>query len=155
MEDPTVEKFRAIVISFLKSTDVEIEFPNLSFEERKIIHSIAEECGISHKSEGEKENEKRLILSKSTTKTRKVLVVPICCSQILAKINISVKKRFVRDCSLPIPVLQDPYFEYFLELYDNVFETKKKFLLLKESIAAFGTETLFMKEEDRVSGEFF
>lgn len=36
------------------------------------------------------------------------------------------RKKFIKDGPYPIPVTHSPYFEYFLELYENVYQTKSK-----------------------------
>jgi hypothetical protein len=36
------------------------------------------------------------------------------------------RKKFVKDGLYPIPVVQSPYFEYFLDLYEDVYQTKTK-----------------------------
>ncbi len=41
--------------------------------------------------------------------------------------NHSIVKRFLKDYKLPIQVFQDPYLEYFLELYDDFHQSKSKF----------------------------
>ena len=38
----------------------------------------------------------------------------------------SLKKRFASDLKLPINIFSEPYFEYFMELYDSDFNTKEK-----------------------------
>ena len=43
-------------------------------------------------------------------------------------------KIFIKDCSLPVQVLQEPYFSYFINLYDKDFQSKAKFQLLKDTI---------------------
>ena len=42
----------------------------------------------------------------------------------------SMRKRFVKDFSLPIQTLQDPYFEYMVNLTDQMYSTREKLDLL-------------------------
>lgn len=39
---------------------------------------------------------------------------------------INLRKRFVSDFNLPIQVLQDPFFDYYLDLYEEVHKTRTK-----------------------------
>lgn len=41
--------------------------------------------------------------------------------------DIELRKRFVSDFNLPIPVIDNGYFEYFLDLYEERFETRTKY----------------------------
>jgi hypothetical protein len=43
-----------------------------------------------------------------------------------------VLKRFVKDYKLPIQVIQQPYFEYFLDLYNADYNAKEKYKLLEQ-----------------------
>ncbi len=45
-----------------------------------------------------------------------------------------LKKRFVKDFSLPIPVVKSPYFDYYIEMYDGLFKTKEKYLMMLAEI---------------------
>ena len=55
-------------------------------------------------------------------------------------------KRFVKDESLPIQLLKEPYFSYFINLYDKDFNTVKKYSDLCDAIRAFGSEDRFLQE---------
>lgn len=50
----------------------------------------------------------------------------------------SLIKRFCKDFNLPINVHDPKYFDYFIELYDPLFNTKQKFTWLKEAIDKTG-----------------
>ena len=45
-----------------------------------------------------------------------------------------IKKRFVKDFKIPINVFDEPYFNYFIDLYDSHFQTKEKLELLYKSL---------------------
>lgn len=62
--------------------------------------------------------------------------------------NISegTRNSFVRDFDLPIPVVTDPYFEYYIDLFDKQYESKLKLKFLTDAIEAFGNEDKFHKE---------
>lgn len=57
-------------------------------------------------------------------------------------------RRFVKDFSLPIQLVQEPYFEYYLDLYDRLFNTKKLFRLFVETVEQCGGEEQFFKLSD-------
>lgn len=60
-------------------------------------------------------------------------------------------KRFVKDYSLPIQVVQEPYFSYFLDLYNDMrFRTKARFLLLKQIIERCGSEDAFLAQHHQI-----
>lgn len=58
----------------------------------------------------------------------------------IKKISHSLRKRFVKDFSLPIQVLQDPYFEYMLKLVGNVYDIKSYLKFLEEFYDGEGGE---------------
>ena len=53
------------------------------------------------------------------------------------EINSVIKNRFVKDNSFNIPTVQSPYFEYFLNLYENEYKTKSKFIQFKKILEYF------------------
>jgi hypothetical protein len=57
-----------------------------------------------------------------------------------------VLKRFVKDYKLPIQVIQQPYFEYFLDLYNADYNAKEKYKLLEQAISKFDSEDIFLAE---------
>lgn len=50
------------------------------------------------------------------------------------KIDLELKKRFVKDYNLPIQVLASPYFEYFLDLYQEDYGSKSEWDKLQKEI---------------------
>ena len=50
-----------------------------------------------------------------------------------------LKRRFIKDCSLPIALTDEPYFSYFIDLYDKAFSTKKKLEFFKKIVDRFET----------------
>lgn len=45
-----------------------------------------------------------------------------------------LRNRFLKESKLPIPVLDSPYFEYFLDLYEGTLNSRSKFEAYKESV---------------------
>ena len=54
-------------------------------------------------------------------------------------INDSTKRQFVKDYKLPIQVVQEPYFSYFLDLYENEYKSRTRYQLLVETINHYGS----------------
>ncbi len=50
------------------------------------------------------------------------------------KITNSEKKRFIKDYGLPIQLVQEPYFEYYINLLDPYFQTIEKYKKFKEVV---------------------
>ena len=67
------------------------------------------------------------------------------------KISHSLRKRFVKDTKLPIRLLQDPYFEYFLDLYENFYGSRTKYVSFCELVDRLGGEDPFFKESKRIT----
>jgi len=55
-----------------------------------------------------------------------------------------ILKTFTKDYSLPIQVLREPYFSYFIDLYDKDYQSKAKLQLLKDTIDLVGSEEKFL-----------
>jgi hypothetical protein len=53
--------------------------------------------------------------------------------------------RFLDDYKIPIQIVQNPYFEYFLDLYDSYLGTKVKYSLFQETVRLLGGEQEFYK----------
>lgn len=57
-----------------------------------------------------------------------------------------LRKRFVKDFSLPFPLIESPYFEYFVGLYDPLFQTRYKWSLLLETLELLGSPDAFFDQ---------
>lgn len=62
----------------------------------------------------------------------------------------STKKRFVKDFNLPIQVVQEPYFSYYMEELDEHFNTHEKLKYLTDIIEKLGSEDAFFIEANRI-----
>ena len=49
-----------------------------------------------------------------------------------------LRNRFIKESKLPIPVLDSPYFEYFLDLYEGTLRSKSKFDIYRETVLNVG-----------------
>ncbi len=63
----------------------------------------------------------------------------------------SIKQRFVKDFKLPINLIQDPYFDYFIELYNPDFDTYKKLELLQSFLNTCKDQEDFFQKGTTVS----
>lgn len=55
----------------------------------------------------------------------------------------NILEKFIYDYKLPIPIAEEPYFSYYLDLYDKDYDTKKKYKLFLEAVERFETENEF------------
>jgi len=62
----------------------------------------------------------------------------------------SVKKRFLKDWSIPFQVVQEPFWNYAIDEINLVYDTKSNVQLLEETIKKLGTEEEFFSEGHRI-----
>ena len=62
----------------------------------------------------------------------------------------SLKNRFLKDFGLPIQVVREPMFPYYVNLIDPHFDVKKKLTLLEEVVVKLGGEDRFFSESNRI-----
>lgn len=65
-------------------------------------------------------------------------------------INEDTKRQFVRDYKLPIQIVQDGYFEYYLELFEELYLSKTKYDLLVSTINRFESLEDYLNEIYRI-----
>lgn len=65
-------------------------------------------------------------------------------------IDHATRRQFVRDFKLPIQIVQDGYFEYYLDLYQEHYGAREKYNLLVNTIAEFGSLEAFVEESRRI-----
>jgi hypothetical protein len=103
--------------NFIESNKIVYSFPmSLTKKERNTIHEIATQFNIVSFSIGFYPN--RFITIKNEKRSKQISETDI--------------KNFIKDFNLPIPIYKSPYFEYFIELYDDHYKIKDKLILLKE-----------------------
>lgn len=59
----------------------------------------------------------------------------------------SLRARFIKNMDIPIQVVKDPYFEYYLSLYDYQYHTMEKWDEFKTSLNNFNTEEEYFAAE--------
>lgn len=67
------------------------------------------------------------------------------------KTSHSLRKRFVKDYKLPIALLQDPYFEYYIDLYEDFYKAKTLYSQFIDLLNRLGGEDAFFKESKRIT----
>lgn len=68
------------------------------------------------------------------------------------ELNNALKKRFVDDTCLPIPIMSEPYFGYYIELYDNLLNSKYKLEVFESFIKKFNNQDEFFQSGERIVG---
>jgi hypothetical protein len=106
---------------FTKGDQQSLTFPAFTTKaERLMIHEFCSANNLHSFSVGEEPN-RFLTVSKN--------VVGLGYSQ-------STIKKFIKDFNLPIAVSMEPYFSYFIEQYDELFDTKYKLSLFSKVVDA-------------------
>jgi hypothetical protein len=67
------------------------------------------------------------------------------------EITDKLKKRFVSDLKLPINIYAEPYFQYFMELYDRDFNTKEKMKIFEKLLNKFSSQEEFFQNSEKIS----
>lgn len=67
------------------------------------------------------------------------------------EISNSIKKRFAKDFRLPINVFAEPYFTYFVELYEPLYAIKEKVQWLEKAIEKTGGVEPFFKTAEQIA----
>lgn len=67
------------------------------------------------------------------------------------ELNSSLKKRFVSDFKLPINVFSEPYFAYYTDLYEPVYNISEKMEWFKDVLSKFKTVDDFFVYSESVS----
>ena len=62
------------------------------------------------------------------------------------EIKTSILKRWVKDYKLPIRIFEEPYFSYYIDLYDPLYHTKEKLEMLKETLTHYATQEDFLSD---------
>ena len=65
----------------------------------------------------------------------------------------SFKKRLIKNFKLPIRIIEEPYFSYYLNLYQKNFKIEEKIEIMKKSIEMAGSETELMNLWYKVKDE--
>ena len=65
----------------------------------------------------------------------------------------SLKKRFVKDHKLPIAIFKEPYFSYYLDIYEDLFKSQTLYNEFVSVVLKFGGESGFFEESKRIQNE--
>lgn len=66
------------------------------------------------------------------------------------KYSEKILKRFIKDYSLPIQIPMEGMMDYYIDLYDPVFNTKEKWNMFTSELDKFPSEEEFLTEENRI-----
>ena len=69
----------------------------------------------------------------------------------MKKISHSLRERFIKDCKIPISLVQDPYFDYYLETYESFYKSKTQYAVFCDLVERLGGEESFFKESKRIT----
>lgn len=69
------------------------------------------------------------------------------------EITENLRKRFCRDCNIPIKIYREPYFSQRLKLYDKYFGTLEKWALFVSELEKYENEQDYNEEYNRVKDE--
>lgn len=62
----------------------------------------------------------------------------------------TIKRRFIRDFKLPVPVIEEPHFSHYLGLSNKTHKSFELLTLLSESLSEHGSEEAFFTFRDNV-----
>lgn len=68
----------------------------------------------------------------------------------MQKIDHVTRRQFIRDYKLPIQIVEDGYFDYFLDLFEDQFKSRTRFSLLEKTIDECGGLKDFIAESKAV-----
>ena len=95
---------------------------------RRIIHEMCEKDGLYTKTVTNDQNMLFIIISKVKIDYGSIGFTTRKCP---TEKDLS---HFIRDFKLPIPVNKEPYFSYFMDMYDKLFSIREKYDLLIDAI---------------------
>jgi hypothetical protein len=67
------------------------------------------------------------------------------------EITNQITKRFCKDLKIPINIFQEPYFEYFVDLYDEHYKVREKLGWLKDVLKDCKTQEDFFGMSEKIS----
>ena len=62
---------------------------------------------------------------------------------IIVQPSAHMNRRFIKDFQLPIPVAEPEYIEYYIDLFDEVYDTKRKYAMYRDLHARLGGDEPF------------
>lgn len=66
------------------------------------------------------------------------------------EITESLKKRFCKDCNIPIAVYQEPYFKNRLKLYDSMYNTITRYMVFVDELNKYKNEQEYLDEYAKI-----
>ena len=59
--------------------------------------------------------------------------------------TVNSNRRFIKDFQLPIPIYEPEYFDYYIDLFDEYFDTKRKYQVYLDLLAKLGGSEQFFE----------
>jgi hypothetical protein len=69
------------------------------------------------------------------------------------ELTTTIKKRFIKDYKLPFNIVSEPYFSYYIDLYDNAYDTKTKLKTLLKYLESVKDEDDFFSRNNRLKND--
>ena len=66
------------------------------------------------------------------------------------EITAKLRKKFVKDCKLPIKIYEEPYFSYQMNLFNEHYDCLAKYKCFKDSIKDFSTEEEYFNYYNKI-----
>lgn len=126
MQESDIE---TLIITFKESNDTEFVIDQtmsslLSSKVRRVIHELCEKYDLFSISSGT--DSQRIITVSKENKREEIIITD------------EDRTRFIKDFSLPIVINKDPYFSYFIDLYNDTHSTKEKYTLFVKAVTELG-----------------
>lgn len=71
----------------------------------------------------------------------------------MKEINEKTRHQFIRDYKLPIGIISDEYFFYYLDLYEEHYKSRSRYEQLKKEIKEYGSLESFLEKMKEVKNE--
>lgn len=130
-----------------------LDFP-MTKKERENVHQLCAQLKLDSTSIGDGEAKKMLIRKKviDTLSDAESSSIP---GLLQVHFTDEDRKRFIKDFKLPIEVYVEPYFSYFLNLYDEMFSTEKKYQIYIDAVQRAGLQGAELKKVyQKVAAQF-
>jgi hypothetical protein len=119
--DP-IEVLKSQIKRFEKSEDAELEIYDQLPNVRAELHEFANQLGLYHCTRREFERN-TLVISKTPP---------------LVLWNLEMRQRFIKDTKIPIPIFEDPYWNYYMTLLDPYYQTFEKYKKFTDALVKLG-----------------
>jgi hypothetical protein len=113
--------------NFINSTNNELQYYNLSGSIRKELHELADKMNLIHYTK-HISDQTITIIAKNKADNYIQLNSQEC----------DKRRQFSNDFDLPIQIYDSPYWEYYVDLFDEYYDIKTKWVLFEETVDKLG-----------------